>query len=219
MAKIIKPLNQAQVLALKNTTKRVFTAVDSNGLYVDSRPTGQSWVVRVGAGNKRSWRKIGEVGSMPLATARIEVAKLKAEPAGIPSRIPLPTFKKQAGIFIEDLEKQLKNEKNLKQWTTTMTEFAYPVIGSTPIDEITPTQIKEIINTILPRVVTANRFRARMERIIDSAWIEHRTNDVYVNPASAKIVNVLASGITKKKKVEHHLAVPVEDAAGIFHDC
>lgn len=156
---------------------------------------------------------------MPLATARIEVAKLKAEPAGIPSRIPLPTFKKQSGIFIEDLEKQLKNEKNLKQWTTTMTEFAYPVIGSTPIDEITPTQIKEIINTILPRVVTANRFRARMERIIDSAWIEHRTNDVYVNPASAKIVNVLASGITKKKKVEHHLAVPVEDAAGIFHDC
>lgn len=219
MAKIIKPLNQAQVLALKPKATPYFTAVDSNGLYVQTRPTGKSWVIRIPKGSSRSWKSLGDVDLMPLSAARQEVARLKQILADIPKNSPLPKFKKQAEAFIEDLEKKLKNDKNLKQWTSTMTEFVYPVIGHKPIDEITPTDIKEIINNVLPRLDTAKKLRARIERIIDSAWIEHRTKDVYINPASSKIINVLASGITKKKKVNHFLAVPVEDAPKIFQDC
>ena len=219
MAKIIKPLNQAQVLALKARAAPYFTAVDSNGLYVQTRPTGKSWVMRTTIGTSRSWKSIGNVETMSLSAARQEIARIKHASADIPKNNTLPTFKKQAVLFIEDLEKQLKNDKNIKQWTSTMTEFAYPTIGDTPINQITPTQIKEIINKILPRLDTATKMRSRMERIIDSAWIEHQPEELYINPAAKKIVDVLAKGITKRQNRKHHLAVPVEDAPKIFQEC
>lgn len=219
MAKIIKPLNQAQVLALKPREKPYFTAVDSNGLYVQTRPTGKSWVMRVTSGKSRSWKALGDVNSVSLSAARQAVSGIKLTQPDIPKNIPLPTFKKQAMDFIEDLGNQLKNDKNLKQWSSTMKEFAFPIIGNKPIDLITPSDIKDIVNTILPRLDTAKKMRSRIERIIDSAWVEHRTGELYINPASSKIINVLAKGITKRAKVNHHLAVPVEDAPKIFQEC
>lgn len=219
MPKQITPLKHAQVLGLKPRGSVYYKTVDNNGLYVRVRPTGKSWVVR-GRGESRSWQVIGDVETMPMAMAQNLVGKANLEKdTKEPKKIPLPTFKRASEAFIEDLEHQLKNDKNLKQWTSTMTQFAYPVIGDIPVDQITPTQIKEIINDVLPRLDTAKKMRSRMERIIDSAWVEHRTNELYVNPASSKIVNVLAKGITKKKSVKHHLAVPVEDAPKIFQDC
>lgn len=219
MPKHITPLKQAQVLGLKPKGSVYYKTVDNNGLYVRVRPTGKSWVMRT-RDESRSWQVVGDVNTMPMAMAQNLIGKANlAEDTKEVKKIPLPTFKVQAKVFIDDLEKQLKNDKNIKQWTSTMTEFAYPVIGDTHIDQITTTQIKDIINTILPRLDTATKMRSRMERIIDSAWIENRPEELYVNPASKKIVDVLAKGITKKKQRKHHLAVPIEDAPKLFQDC
>lgn len=215
----IKPLNAQQVAALKPRGVSYFKAVDNDGLYVRVLKTSKSWVMR---DTKKTWVTIGKVATMPLATARSEVAKRKSSPSEEKLK-PLPYFKDAQDTFINTIGKSLKSDKNLKQWTNTILEFCMNPkgidIGNKRIDAITPSDIKEILENVLPRKDTAQKLRGRLERIIDAAWVEHRMGTPYLNPATSLVVNQLIPTMAKKAISKPHKAVPVSDAPKIFKEC
>lgn len=232
MPRQIKPLNAQQIAALKPKESSYFKAVDNDGLYVRVLKTSKSWVFR---DTHKSWVTIGNTASMPLATARAEVARRKAIPEE-PKFKPMPYFKDFQDSYVDEIKKTLKADrfgitKNGNQWTSTIQTYCMNTdpekgwnIGNKRIDEITPTDIKEIMVRVLPRVDTAGKLRGRLERIIDAAYIQHRMGMPYSNPATSKVVNQLVPKLAKenkvkKSKVKHHLAVPVEDAPKLFQEC
>ena len=228
----IKPLKSAEVLALKpKGDKRYFKAVDNDGLYVRVSPTSKTWVMRKPGG----WESIGSVDLMPLAKAREKVGDLKRKPSE-PKDKPMPLFKAYQETFIGNIKETLKKDrhgetKNGNQWSSTILKFCMnpdPKIGwdisKKRIDQITPTDIKEIMERVLPLVPTAGKLRGRLERIIDAAWTEHRMGVPYSNPASSKVIHQLVPMLAKesklvKAKAKHHMAVPIDDAPKIFQDC
>lgn len=238
MAKIIKPLTIDGVLRLKleKASGYTYKAVDNDGLYVRIGKASKAWVMR----SKTGWTVLGPVDTeiMPLKNARDRVRELQLEAIKNPeSKIkPMPFFKAYQDIFIEKICKTLKkdrhgNTKNGDQWTSTILKFCMnpdPKIGwdisKKRIDEITATDIAEIMERVLPLVPTADKLRGRLERIIDAAWTEYRTGIPYSNPASSKVVYQLVPVLAKetkliKKKAKHHMAVPAADAPKIFQEC
>lgn len=219
MPKQIKPLNSQQVAALKPKETSYFKAVDNDGLYVRVLKTSKSWVYR---DTNRSWVSMGNIEQMPLATARSEIAKRKTEPSTTKQK-PLPYFKDAQDTFINTVGKSLKSDKNLRQWTSTIQEFCMNPktvdISKKRVDEITASDIKQILENVLPRKVTAQKLRGRLERIINATWIEHRLGALYMNPATSLVVNQLIPTMAKKAVSTPHKAVPVTDAPKIFQEC
>ncbi len=219
MPRLIKPLTSQQISGLKPKESRYRKAIDNDGLYIEVRKTGKSWMMRNGS----TWTVIGDAENMPMATARQEISKRCTENTpGVLKIKPLPKFKDASDDFIKGQEKVLKSDKNLRQWTSTIKEFALPVIGSKPVDLITPSDIKEIVNKAMTKRTdkalqqTASKLRGRLERIIDAAWIEYRPGVIYSNPATSKVVNILSPSIKKRPKVQHHKAIPTNEAPLIF---
>lgn len=220
MTKKIKPFKQSEVLALPPKPSVYYKAIDNHGLYVRVRPTGKSWVRR-SRGDARSWQTLGDVGTMTMAmasslTQSSNVAETQKDTKEDTKKLPI--FSLAAAKFIEDHTPTWKNEKAIKQWTSTLTLYAYPVIGKTPINEITSSKISEIMTEIGTRVETAKKVRGRIEQIINANWAVHNPGVAFSNPASKNVVKYTNPLLAKPKKVVHRLAVPVLKAPQTFKD-
>ena len=215
MARTIKPLNMQQVASLKPRASAYYQAVDNDGLYVRVRESGKYWTYRT---KDRKWVSFGSVDSMSLAQARLAISERKSIDKDCSKDKRLPLFKDAADAFIKAHEKVWKSEKHLAQWNSTLQEYAYPVIGKTPIDKISANQILEIVDAIGARLETARRVRGRIKQIIDATWIIHRTGVAYSNPAQSLVIGTLRPGVTKKLKRKHHEAISVEKAPGAFKE-
>ena len=55
--------------------------------------------------------------------------KLKTE-------VPIPTFSAAAEQVIEEHKGSWRNDKHAAQWIPTLRTYAFPVIGSRPVDQI-----------------------------------------------------------------------------------
>ena len=211
MAKIIKPLTMQQVLGLKPKEHSYYKAVDNDGLYVEVRSTGKSWVYRT---PQRKWISLGTIQSIGLAQARIAIAERKqTEPTS-----NLPIFKEASKGFILAHIPIWKNPKHIKQWSTTLEQFVFPVIGHKPVDQITATDVIQIMDTIGVRLETARRVRGRIKQIIDATWITKRTGTPYSNPADSLVIGTLKPALTKKIKRNHHKAISIKDAPNAFKE-
>jgi integrase len=201
---------------------------DGGNLYLFVRGTGRTWVFRYTApdGLRRNMG-LGSLDSIPLARARAEAAKLRAE-----VRDPLSpsdpqerrkqeragarldqarrmTFQRCAEAYIDSQKHGWKNPKHTAQWESTLATYVYPLIGDLPIAEVDTALVIKCLDPIwTTRNETARRIRGRVESILDWARTSgFRTGE---NPARWKghLENILAAP-SKVQVVKHHAALPI----------
>ena len=144
-------------------------------------------------------RRLLRDGVDPLEARKARKAQTKLEAA------KLVTFKEAAESFIEANHSSWKNAKHHRQWITTLAQFAYPIIGNLPVQEIdTPLMLKvlEPIWNTIPE--TAYRLRGRIEAVLDSA--KARGHRIGENPARWR--GHLDKILPKVRRGNHHKAMP-----------
>ena len=174
--------------ALSAARVRTVTApgmyADGDGLNLRVDGSGaKRWVQRVTIGGKR--RNIGS-GGYP-AVSRAEARELAADnqrairqgrdplaerrrAAEERRRPAVPTFTQAAEQVIAMRHPTWSNPKHAAQWETTLAAYAYPVIGSRPVDEISSAEVLAILTPIwTAKPETASRVRQRMETVFDWA--------------------------------------------------
>ncbi|TIW50775.1 MAG: hypothetical protein E5V72_01560 [Mesorhizobium sp.] len=185
---------------------------DGNGLYLIVDPSGaKRWLLQTvvqgrrrdiglaglsvtslaGAGSVQAHRKVAREGGDPLATPR-------------EARRIVPTFRVAAEIV-----HAWKNPKHAKQWITTLTQYAYPVIGDYRVNAIATSDVLRVLSPIwLTKPETAIRVRQRISTVMD--WAKAAGYRSGHNP-----VEGVTRGLPKQTHTDqHHAAVPLHKVAG-----
>jgi hypothetical protein len=197
------------------------------GLHLQVSPSGaRSWVLRTVVGGRRRDMGLGGYPDVTLAQAReaargarekirqgvdpIEEGKalrsaLKAKEAAS------KTFEWCAAEYIKAKAPGWRNAKHAQQWTNTLTEYAYPVIGSLMVRDIGLPHILAVLEPIWEsKNETASRVRSRMELVLH--WATTRGYREGLNPARWRgHLDTQLAKPSKVKKVEHHAAIPVDE--------
>ena len=120
------------------------------------------------------------------------------------------TFKSCAETYIAAQSPGWKSAKHAKQWTSSLTTYAYPVIGALDVGDITLEHMLLILQPIwAAKTETATRVRGRIYSILD--WSTHRGYRSGKNPASrdGNLEHELPSPTKlKKRSRRHHPALP-----------
>lgn len=191
----------------------------------------KSWVLRSMVGGKRRKMGLGGYPDVSLAEARTAAKdarqKIKAGTDPIDenrarrlalaqSRAKDVTFQKCAEQYIEAHRASWKNPKHQAQWESTLVTYAYPVIGSLWVRDVTSAHLMEILGPIWKtKTETASRLRGRIESVLDSAiargLFSHRNPAVWKGGLKA-----LLPPAGKVAKRGHFPAVPVKEMAGAY---
>jgi integrase len=128
------------------------------------------------------------------------------------------TFKACATAYIEAHQSEWKNPKHAQQWTNTLNQYAYPVLGDLPASEIDEALVLNVLTPIWnDKTETAKRLRGRMEAVLDwAAFNKYRQGE---NPARWKghLEHSLAKP-SKVAKVTHHAAMPYQDLPAFMQE-
>ena len=213
---------------------------DGGGLYlcVDRRGSA-SWMFRYTLERRARTMGLGAYPAVSLANARKAATAARSaraegkDPldmrdaerrARILARATKVTFKRAAEDFIASKQDEWRNAKHAAQWTSTLKEYAYPVIGNMRVQEVDNAAVlrvlqqettaqdgktKERLWTAKPE--TASRLRGRLEAVLGWATAGGlRTGD---NPArwGGMLEHQLpAKSKLPKGKVTHHAALPID---------
>jgi len=232
MPKVVKALKAIEVARIEKPGYHAVGTV--KGLHLQVTPAGsRSWVLRATIGDKR--REIGlgsypavtlaqahaiardmreriNSGTDPLAERKESQSKLKA------AHTLVMTFRQAAAGYIKAHRDGWKNLKHADQWESTLTTYAFPVIGDLSVKDVTQAHILKILEPIWStKTETATRVRGRMECVLDWATVRgHRTGD---NPAVWRgRLDKLLPKPNKLKEERHHPAVKVEEAGAFARD-
>lgn len=109
-----------------------------------------------------------KAGIDPIAERnRLAAEALAAEQA---AKIAGITFKQVAQTYIAANEDSWRNAKHRQQWTNSLVTYAYPVIGETPVADVTTAHVMQILEPIWKaKPETASRVRGRIETVMDAA--------------------------------------------------
>jgi integrase len=113
----------------------------------------------------------------------IEHTRAQAIIPAAPKRNSSPTFEEMAESYMADRLKRLRSEVHRHQWRQTLVDYAYPVIGKMPVNEIETNDVLAVLKPIWEtKCETAARLRGRIERVLARATVEgHRSG---ANPAT-----------------------------------
>jgi integrase len=198
---------------------------DGEGLYLGISKSGTaSWLFRyMDHGNAKSVG-LGGYPSTSLQIAREKAQTLRdARTGGVDpvqakkavireQKLQLAkakTFETCALDFIEFSLPSLKNVKHGQQWTNTLTQYAFPVIGKNGISDIHADDIVRILSPIWQtKKETASRLRGRIESILDWATVNGwRKGD---NPARFKGHMEYLLPKVRAGAQSHHPSLPYE---------
>ena len=189
------------------------------GLHIYVRKSGsKSWSQKIRFMGKQLELGLGSYPSVSLAEARSIAAENKALAVkGINPKyerqkpIHIPTFSEVADAVIEIKSAALSNAKHKAQWRSTLETYAYPFIGSTPVNEITVNHIHELLRPIWKdKTETASRVRGRIQAVLDYAIVKRMMESP--NPAvwTGNLSALLPSKTSANRK--NHPALQLKDA-------
>lgn len=228
-------MSKLNALKIKSLTK-VGMHSDGNGLHLKiqlSKKTNtlnKSWIFRWGAQGKNTMG-LGSLTDVSLADARaktLECKKLVAlglNPRDERDKVKVEqkaakahsiTFEKAAREYIKTHRASWKNEKHAQQWENTLDTYAFPKIGKVPCADVTKDQVLSILTPIwTEKHETATRLRGRIESVLD--WAIAKGYRTAANSAVLKgNLQPLLPIINKRKRVEHHKAMPYDDVPKFF---
>jgi integrase len=116
-----------------------------------------------------------------------------------------------ASVAAED---RWKDKNHAMQWTQTLRDYVYPIIGDVPLGEIGVDHIVRVLEPIWgTKHVTAKKVRSRIRLILDWAEaMEWRSGD---NPTRSKAVDIrLGNGMSHA--VKHFEAIPYRQMPGFW---
>ena len=211
----------------KRLTARFVRAVKRAGRYGDGRgghglsllvkPTkagrlSKTWAQRLRINGRGVNIGLGPYPVVTLAEARR--AALDNRRATFQGRDPragaTPTFA-QAAQYVIRLRRASwrQGSKSEAQWKASLEAYAYPVIGDTPVDEITTAHVLAVLTPIWNgKRVTAQRLRGRISYIMKWCIGGGYRND---DPAGEAITAALPHKIKRKR---HFRALPHQEVAG-----
>ncbi|MBV9548801.1 MAG: integrase arm-type DNA-binding domain-containing protein [Alphaproteobacteria bacterium] len=215
----------SRLTALKvEKTKAPGMYCDGSGLYLRITPEGtKNWVLRFMLAGKPRWMGLGPVSLFGLQEARakaldarrqrhegvdpIEARKAARQRAHLEAAMAV-TFKECAEKYIEAHKAGWKSAKHASQWPSTLKTYAYPVIGSLPVQTIDTALVTKVIEPIWSeKPETASRLRGRIESVLD--WAKARGFRVGENPARWRgHMDHLLPARRKVRAIEHHAALP-----------
>ncbi|TAK78559.1 MAG: site-specific integrase [Aquabacterium sp.] len=232
MPRVAKKLGALEVSRL---TKPGMHAVgEVPGLYLQVVESGaRTWVLRVNVAGKRREMGLGGYPAVTLADARLRAReerekadkgvdpieeRLAARRALKVAQAAALTFEQAAGKYIEAHEAGWKNAKHGQQWRNTLAQHAYPVMGDTPVREVS---LHHVLTTLEPiwrkRTETASRLRGRIELVLD--WATARGLREGLNPARWRgHLDKLLPQPGKVAKVTHHPAIPLANITKFMKD-
>lgn len=117
------------------------------------------------------------------------------------------TFRDFALTCIKDKESEWSSDKHAAQWTYTLENFAFPIIGDMALDEIDTDDILKILTPIWKsKTETASRLRGRLEWILAAASTRKLREGV--NPALWRgHLQTILPAPNKMAIVRHHPAL------------
>ncbi len=197
---------------------------DGGGLWLQvSKWQTKSWVFRFTFDSKRREMGLGPCRDVSLADARMlaesfrrmvrsdidPIEARKAErTAKRAERMNIVTFPFCAEKYIDAHRHGWKSAKHAQQWTNTLAQYAYPIVGEMPIKNVDIALVLRILEPIWTiKTETASRLRSRLENILD--WATTHGYRIGDNPARWKghLENLLPKP-SKVRKIEHHAALP-----------
>jgi integrase len=196
---------------------------DGNGLYLSiSGKGGRRWVFLYRRQGKLREMGLGSAKSVKLAKARdlrdeareditAGLDPIKARDARRANEIGSLIFEKCAEGYIAANKSGWRNAKHGDQWTNTLKQYAYPVIGKLAASEIRTDHMAEILTLIWnDKTETASRVRSRIEAILDWARVKgYRQGE---NPARWRgHLDQILPKRSKVQRVEHHPALPFSE--------
>ena len=128
------------------------------------------------------------------------------------------TFAEAADRFITAHRAGWRNAKHASQWSATLVAYAYPVIGSLPVNQIDTGLVLKVLEPIWNgKPETASRLRGRIESVLD--WAKARGHRQGENPAVWKghLKNLLPAR-SKVRRVKHHAALPYAEIGSFVAD-
>lgn len=247
MPKVAKELGSLDVKRLVHTGAKgsAFFAVGGvAGLYLQVTPKGgRSWVLRTVVGGKRTDIGLGGYPTVTLAQAREKAreARDKLERGIDPvaerraAKERLIASRRKGMTFADAMEKALaakldafRNEKHRDQWRNTLVQYAVPIIGSLPLQEIDTAAVLRVLSQEIrdkagklegtlwqARTETASRLRGRIEAVLSWATVAgERSGD---NPARwAGNLKELLPAASKIAVEGNQPALALDDAARWF---
>lgn len=204
------------------------------GLALQVLPTGgRTWILRATVGGRRRDMGLGGYPDVTLAGAREAARKAReliregtdpidrakaAKKALLAASAKGVTFREAAEAFIASREVVWRNAKHKAQWTSTLTTYAYPVLGSLCVADIDEPHISKVLDPIWStKNETARRLRGRMEKVLD--WATTRKYRQGPNPARWKgHLETLLPAPSEVSKPVHHPAMAIQEMAAFMAD-
>jgi integrase len=230
MARRVRILTVLAVAKLNKPGFHLVGIVPGLGIKI-SASGAKSWILRLRVHGRYRDMGLGPFPEVPLAEARnIAFEKRSVVRQGLDpielrrlSRAQANTEKESNIRFIEAAKEYIhahrlgwKNAKHALQWETTLTKYAYPVIGEICARKITLKDILKIIEPIwVTKTETASRLRGRIESVLDWATVHGYREGA--NPARWKgNLDMLLPARGKVAKVKHFEALPWDQCPEFF---
>src|SRR6516165_9845309 len=189
----------------------------------------RSWVFRYELDGVRHDLGLGPLHTLDLADARAKAKTLRQQlldgidPLAVKqqakrhrlARIAADkramTFRQCAEACIASHEAGWSNAKHRAQWTQSLKDYAYPVLGDLSIDSVTTQHIIKVLEPIWTEIPeTASRIRGRLEAVL--AWAAVRGFRGGDNPARWKgHLQEFFPSKGKMRPVKHRAALPYHD--------
>jgi integrase len=211
-------------LAVDRLAKKPGRHGDGAGLYLEVQsPTARHWAFRFMLHGKARQMGLGPYPDVTLAEARQKAeearrvkaagldpleAKRAAKAQTAQDAARAMTFQTCAAEYIATLAAGWRNAKHKAQWSATLEQYAYPVIGTRPVAAVDVEAVLAVLQPLwATKTTTANRLRGRIEAVLDyAAAMKRRSGD---NPARWR--GHLAKLLPKRSSVHtvrHHPALP-----------
>ena len=213
------------------TAKKVLKAsdgfyADGDGLYLRVQKNGASrtWLYRYIADGKRKHFSIGSIRAVSLDRARWITGELNSafqDGKDLRETLDALTGKNEnedrtfAALLPQALDdianvKRWKNKESERQWRSTLTMYALPILADMDIDAITAEDIRAVVQPIWEtKTETASRVLGRLSTVMD--WAIAKGYRTKPNPALWRSQRFSLASPERIKKTRHFAAVPVEE--------
>lgn len=226
-------INKLSVLAVRGLEKRGLYG-DGGGLWLRIAVGGsKSWVFRYDLAGQRHEMGLGPIQTVDLALARTKARECRLllldgkdplserrreRTAYMVERARRITFDQCAQAYIAAHRGSWRSAKHAKQWETTLSTYANPVIGALPVAAVDTDLVVKVLSPIWStKTETATRLRGRIESILDWATVsQFRQGE---NPARWRghLENLLADP-NKIAPVKNHPALPWREIGPFLAD-